>query len=614
MTIFSSLTNRIFFASALLAVASIAIAIYNVNVAVTHQAEQELRRGLDEAGTLIEEYRRVLVEHFTREARLIADLPRLKATVDTNDPTTVQPIAENYQRQLNADLLVITGRSGQALAEVASEDAGTMAPSSLSGVDAAVAGHERSSFWPHRGGILQVVSVPIWIDPALPSPSTPSTTSEILGTLSVGFSLDNRAAARFRTLTNSHMAFGVNGAIQASTMPPELWPSLATLLARDGVWDNVPLGDQSYIAVTRTLPAITLSGTRPGQSSGDNTQAKAIILRSRTERLGFLNPLHGRLGIIAIVAVLAATLLSYAIARTVTRPLGTITATMREMAATGDLTRKIPAPPGGRWEDEDARLLASTFNTMTDSIARFQREASQRERLSSLGRMSSAVAHEIRNPLMIIRAALRTLRSPQLQPEEAHAAVADIDEETARLNRLVTEVLDSARPIKFDRAPADLNALCEDAARAASSEADAVPIRLSLDRTLPRVITDAERLRRVLVNILTNARNAVAARDGDLQPGDPITLSTHTQPPDRIAIDVRDRGTGIAAGDLPRVFDPFFTTRRTGTGLGLAISRNIIEGLGGTIAVSSHGEGTDVHIELPVGTAVRSTLAPGTEP
>ena len=70
--------------------------------------------------------------------------------------------------------------------------------------------------------------------------------------------------------------------------------------------------------------------------------------------------------------------------------------------------------------------------------------------------------------------------------------------------------------------------------------------------------------------------------------------------PDRVTIDVRDRGTGIAAEDLARVFDPYFTTRRTGTGLGLAISRNIIEGLGGTINVSSrHGDGTEVRIELP---------------
>src|SRR5687767_4227502 len=98
MNIFSSLTNRIFLGSALLAVLSIGAAIYNVNVAVTEQAEQELLRGLAEAGTLIEENRRILVEHFSREARLIADLPRLKASLYERDPLTARPVAEFYQR------------------------------------------------------------------------------------------------------------------------------------------------------------------------------------------------------------------------------------------------------------------------------------------------------------------------------------------------------------------------------------------------------------------------------------------------------------------------------------------------------------------------------------
>ncbi len=223
--------------------------------------------------------------------------------------------------------------------------------------------------------------------------------------------------------------------------------------------------------------------------------------------------MHRELGGTAILAVLAATLLSYGVARTVTRPLGAITATMREMASTGDLTRRIALSPNARWEDEDARLLATTFNSMTDSIERFQREAAQRERLSSLGRLSTVVAHEIRNPLMIIKTALRSLKQDPVQSAQVRAAVADIDEEVARLNRIVSEVLDFARPIKFELGPVDLNALAEDAARAVgATEGPAVEIRPELASNLPPVVTDGERLRLVLVNILTNARHAVLAR------------------------------------------------------------------------------------------------------
>jgi two-component system sensor histidine kinase HydH len=189
-----------------------------------------------------------------------------------------------------------------------------------------------------------------------------------------------------------------------------------------------------------------------------------------------------------------------------------------------------------------------------------------------------------------------------VKAEELRAAVADIDEETARLNRLVSEVLDFAKPIKFDLAPADLNALCQDAAKAAAgADAGSPAIRLELDPALPPFVTDAERLRLALVNILTNARDAVAANPAAADAAHPIRLRTRLQGPGRIAIEVLDQGTGIAGEDLGRVFDPYFTTRRTGTGLGLAISKNIVEGLGGTIGVSSRpGQGTEVRIELTV--------------
>jgi signal transduction histidine kinase len=199
---------------------------------------------------------------------------------------------------------------------------------------------------------------------------------------------------------------------------------------------------------------------------------------------------------------------------------------------------------------------------------------------------------------MIIKTALRGLRRDNVGPAELRTAVADIDEEVERLNRIVTEVLDFARPIKFDLEPVDVNALCSDAARAASADGDAAGIRLDLGGDLPPLLTDAERLRLALVNVLTNARHAVAASSPPPS-SDAVRLTTRRSRNGGITIDIRDRGAGIAEADLARIFDPFFTTRRTGTGLGLAITRNIIEGLGGTIAVSStQGRGTEVQIEI----------------
>jgi signal transduction histidine kinase len=593
LRLFSSLTNRIFVASALLAVVSIALGIYNVNVAVTAQAEDELLRGLADARTMIEENRRSQVENFTLLARLIADLPKLKAAVGDADAATARGVVEGYQQQLAADLFMVTDSHARLLARLPE---GGLAPQvdRMSGVRRAVAGQETSSFFAHDGGILQLISVPIWI---LTAPDAP----EILGTLNIGFSLNWRAADRFRLLTNSDIAYGVGGRIQASTLPPNAWSSLAPLLARDGVSERVILESGDYIATTVPLAeGVDSDAPQPASLRPSPAAAKAIILRSRSERLAFLRPLHTSMFFLAGIAVLAATVLSYGIARTVTRPLGVITATMRDMATTGDLTRRIPISTAPHWEDEDARLLASTFNTMTDSIARFQREAAQRERLSALGRLSTVVAHEIRNPLMIIKAALRGLRKDRIAQADVKTAVADIDEEIVRLNRIVSEVLDFARPIRFDLGPTDVNALCADAVRASGADGTALRATVRLDPDLPAVVTDGERVRLVLVNLLANAQHALAARScgGD---GDCLSIMTTRLSDTRIAIDVADRGTGISAEHLPRIFDPYFTTRRTGTGLGLAISRNIVEGLRGAISITSRpGEGTTVRVELPI--------------
>ena len=578
MRLLSSLTNRIFLASAALAVLCIGAAVYFVNVRVTREAEAELLRGLEEAGRVVEQHSTTQSETFTLVARLMADLPKLKAAVETGDPPTVQPVAADYQSRVGSDLFVVRTRTGAVLAAVG--PGGPVAAGDMPVRDA-LAGGETTSFHAHPKGVLQVVTVPISIGADPP---------EIMGALSLGFVLDDALAARFGALTESEVAFALDGNVRSATFDAQERALLQPLVGAPGV-TRVPIVGSEYVALSRPL-----APPSPGSSA-----AVALVLRSRTERLRFLGAIHAALAVTALLAVLVATVLSYGVARTVTRPLAAITAAMREMATTGDLTRKIALEPA-HWADEDAGLLARTFNTLTDSIAAFQREVAQRERLSALGRLSTVVAHEVRNPLMIIKASLRVLRQGA-SPEHGREAVADIDEEVARLERVVNEVLDFARPIRCELGPTDLNALCRKAAEASLSGQAAPGIALRLDPGLPGVVTDGERVRTALVNILSNAREAVAARPdaGAADTGSPaVELSTAPAAGGRVAIVVADRGIGIAAADLPHVFDPYFTTRRTGTGLGLAIAKNIVEALGGAITVRSRpSEGTEVRIELP---------------
>ncbi|MDP2319949.1 MAG: ATP-binding protein [Acidobacteriota bacterium] len=570
MRVLGSITNRIFLASALLAMLSIGAAVFLISGRMTRETEAELRSDLTEAATLVSEQRRTQFDHVARIALLIADLPKFKAVVELADPPTLAPIAADYQVQAGADLLMVTDSLGTLLAR-AGEPATPSDADVTSALQATLAGRVAPAFWMHPRGIMEVVSVRVLVGLERP---------HVLGVLSVGYLLDDRRAAQFKALTGADIAFAMGGAARASTLPgprDALTPLLTTTAPTP-----VMIGSEEYIALTQPLG--------PGTTAADPV---AIVLRSRSERLRSLGDIQAALGGIALGATLLAIVVSYGVARTISRPLATITDHMRQIAATGDLTRKIPIQRQGGWDDDDAHMLATTFNLLTDSIVRFQREAGQRERLSSLGRLSTVIAHEVRNPLMIIKGSLRTLARDGATAADVRDAAKDIDEEIDRLNRLVNDVLDVARPIRFDPEPTDINRVCSDAAAAAATGTEC-PVTLELAPGSPVLVTDAERLRTVLVNLLTNAQHAVAGR-----PGAGVRLQTTALGDHRVAIVVGDGGAGIADDDLARIFDPYFTTRRAGTGLGLAISKNIIEGLGGAISVATRpGVGTDFRIEL----------------
>ena len=572
----SSLTNRIFFACTLLAMLSLGFAFYFVNARAMSEAEAELRRSLIEAGILVDQNRAGLTDTFARLARLVADLPKLKAAVETSDPPTVQPLADEYREQVKADILLLTGRRGELLG-ISGPAAGDLTlPAALRDADSL---DEISTFAPQSRGVLQVVSVPIRLD-SEPEP-------DVLGRLTVGFFLDDRFAEQIKRLTASEIAFGAGHKILASTLPADSRDALAGVLDSHDI-ATVSIGGEEFLGLARPL-----------DPRGGAASPVVVTLRSRTERLRLLSTIRTGLEGALIFTLVLATIVSYALARTVTRPLSAITHAMRAVAATGDLTRKV-ALRSSPWDDEDAKLLAATFNTLTESVARFQKEASQRERLSSLGRMSTVIAHEIRNPLMIIKATLSILRRADLTAEERREAVADIADETTRLNRIVTEVLDFARPIQFEFTESSINDICRASAAAAWAGDAESRVALELDASLPRIVTDPERLRSALVNIMTNARHAVQAAHVADTGAASVTVRTRSNGNGHVVVSIRDRGVGIAPEDMGRIFDPYYTTRRAGTGLGLPISKNIIEGMGGTLAVSSErGVGTEIRIELP---------------
>ncbi|MBS1237643.1 MAG: two component system sensor histidine kinase, partial [Deltaproteobacteria bacterium] len=243
-------------------------------------------------------------------------------------------------------------------------------------------------------------------------------------------------------------------------------------------------------------------------------------------------------------------------------------------------------------------LVVRKAESMIEERARAQRELEdqlhQSERLAALGEMVAAVSHEIKNPLGIIRSTAELMGTLPEAGETHRKLSSVITEESTRLNRIVTEFLDFARPQTPDIRECDLRDIIEKNIDFLRPEFDkkGITIKAQPDGRPLTLMADHGQLYRAFLNIFINASQS-------METGGTIDVQVHEDNQD-LRVEVRDTGCGISQENLKRIFNPFFTTKDKGTGLGLSIVRKIIEGHKGTIAIESQeGKGTRVEISLP---------------
>jgi signal transduction histidine kinase len=241
---------------------------------------------------------------------------------------------------------------------------------------------------------------------------------------------------------------------------------------------------------------------------------------------------------------------------------------------------------------ENARLYDDLRHSYLE-LARAQAQLVQRERLAALGELSAVVAHEVRNPLGVIFNSLGSLKR-LLKPEgDARMLLDIVGEEADRLNRIVGDLLDFARPSTPALRPEALDRLLEDAVGAAVAENRDVLVERDIELGLPPVSIDARLMRQAVLNVAVNAVQAMP-RGG--------TLVVRARRDGAWArVEIRDSGPGIPDEIRHRIFEPFFTTKASGTGLGLAVVKRIVEGHGGEVAVASDpGSGAAFTIRIPL--------------
>jgi two-component system sensor histidine kinase HydH len=212
-----------------------------------------------------------------------------------------------------------------------------------------------------------------------------------------------------------------------------------------------------------------------------------------------------------------------------------------------------------------------------------------------VGRLAAGVAHEIRNPLSSIKGFATYFKERYAEVSEDQEIVKIMIGEVERVNRVIGQLLEFARPVSLSRSPVDIAGLLEESLKQIERQVTdrGCALQRQIADDLGTISADPDRLRQVLLNLYLNALEA-------MEEGGRLSVEAERVDDGFVCIRVVDTGSGIEADQLAHIFDPYFTTKSSGTGLGLAIAHNISEAHGGKITVRSRpGRGTSVSLLLP---------------
>lgn len=348
-------------------------------------------------------------------------------------------------------------------------------------------------------------------------------------------------------------------------------------------------------------------------------------------RVNFIKRLIAAILVFGLGGVGAAVL-----AWTYAKPISRVVEAARRVAR-GDLNERLPTDR----RDEIGELNRS-FNEMVERLrerAALEARLHRAERLSAIAHLASGIAHEVRNPLNSISLIIDHLGAqfaPRTPPEreEFTRLASIIKDEIQRLNAMIETFLKYGKPLELTRQPTDIRKLLDEVLEVTAQKTQALQIQVERDyaAAVPQAWVDVAHIKTCFLNLVLNAVQAMtpgggalsvsvraahgdgsqlvdqstgqlgvttAPRQGDQLTTGPFDASTKNG---WVEIRFQDTGVGIAPEDLPRVFEPYFTTKEVGIGLGLALTRQILEQHGGTIELTSQpGQGTLARVRLPAG-------------
>ncbi len=287
-------------------------------------------------------------------------------------------------------------------------------------------------------------------------------------------------------------------------------------------------------------------------------------------------------------------LVAFYLARVLVRPMDQMHKAMDKIAH-GDFT---PIPESS--SSEEFRSLFRAFNRMSHELEEHQEQLLQSRKIAAIGTLTSGIAHELNNPINNIVLTAETLKEDfsQLEQEEARGLIHDILIQADRASEIVKGLLDFSRSERPEFEPLAVSGVIDETLKLVRNQVmlSGIQVEREIPPEIPLISGDRKSLQQVFLNLFINAIQA-------MPDGGSLLINVHTEDGHWLKIEIEDTGLGIEPEHLPRIFDPFYTTKEVGrgTGLGLSVTYGIIEKHGGHIeAHSQKGQGTSFTITLPI--------------
>lgn len=567
----SSLLWKISLSTSVAITLLLAVAGYFVQAQAQAALSQNLEANLQGSFRAYESLWQARADLLAKVSLVLSNMQYVRAAFQTNDRATIQDTAAEIWSKVsksNDAVFLVTDPRGDVIASLggprglrrnveAVRDALPKFPAQSEG------------FSVQDDGLYEMVVTPVYVQS--------EAGQELIDVLVAGFRVDRAVAMELRDRTGgSDFVFLENGHPITSTMAATDTRAIAAQYRRGAGVQHLDLPGREYAVLGSTLHDIS------GMPAGD-----LLIVHNFDAIRHDLASLEMKLLLIAAGAILAGIGISSLLARRILKPIRQLD---RAAALIAEQKYETRVPEG---DNDELGRLAHTFNAMSRSIQDAREELIRQERISTIGRLSSSIVHDLRNPLAAIYGGAEMMMDGELSPEQLHRLAGNIYRSSRAIKDMLQELVDVSRGRIQSPETCRLSEVVGAAVetQASAAEQNSVEVRVTIDSSIELPI-EPGRMERVFLNLIGNAIEAMPE-------GGRIDIAAEREGRN-VLVSVDDTGPGVPATVRQRLFQPFVTSGKNGLGLGLALSRQTVLDHGGDLWIENENAGgAHFRLKLP---------------